>query len=214
MVHNREAIGAGENGVVEGRRELTVVVAVPRQSGVVARHGQSVHVRCGTVQFHGRLARTLSMNLNVGQMHTPARPCRHDLAVVDFECGQVWIVALKLDALEPQVDGISGQDAVTLGARHGAVQASNITGRGFNIVCLLVVHARLLALAGSGRCAVVFRGQVPKIHAAGIEHVSTRIPVVGEVHALDVDGCSIHDDALLAVVVQNPIAALHGTSRC
>ena len=101
---------------------------------------------------------------------------------------------------------------MTLRACDGAVQTSDIAGGRFNIVRFFVVHTRLLALAGSWGRTVVFRGEVPEVHAAGVEDVSTGVTVVRQVHAFDEDGCSVHDDALLGVVVKDPIAALHGPS--
>ena len=58
---------------------------------------------------------------------------------------------------------------MTLRACDGAVQTSDIGGGRFNIVRFFVVHTCLLALAGSWGRTVVFRSEVPKIHAAGVE---------------------------------------------
>ena len=43
--------------------------------------------------------------------------------------------------------------------------------------------------------------------------MSTGIAVVRKVHALDGNGGTVDDDALFCVVVEEPIAALHCTSR-
>ena len=180
---------------------------------MIARHGQAVDLHRCSMEFHGGLTRTFRLNVSVGDVDSAAGTARHGVAVVHLKGRQGWVVVRKVNALQPKVNRIDGQDALTCRAADAAVPASYIAGGRFNVVGFKVVQTRLFLKCRRWRGTVVFGGQVPEINAPCVEHVGCRIAVVCQVHALNRHRRTVNDDALLGVVVQHPIAALHGTAR-
>ena len=100
------------------------------------------------MEFHRWLTRGFCHDMSVGDLHSAARSARHGVAVVDFECGHGRVVVLKVNALQPKVNRIDGQDTLARRAADGAVPASDITGGRFNVVGFEVIQAGLFF----GRC--------------------------------------------------------------
>ena len=192
---------------------VCVVITTPIQPRVVARHAQPVDFNGRPVKFDGGLGRTFGLYLKIGDVNASKGASRTSIAVVDFEAWTRECIVGKVDALKPQVHGIDREDAVPRGAADAAVPASHIARRGLNIVGFFVIETRLLFRGRRRGAPVVFCGQIPEVHAPGVENMSARVPVVGQMHPFDEHRSTVNDEALLGVVVQHPIAALHSTAR-